>query len=256
MKGFLAFFKKELLEGTRSGRLPLMALLFLAFGIMNPAIAKLTPQLMEWFSEELAESGMSITVIEVDALTSWTQFFKNVPMALIVFAVVYGTTLTGEYQSGTLILVLTKGLARYKVLLAKLLHLSLLFFVGYWLCFFVTYAYNAYFWDNSIASSLFFAAFLWWLFGQFTVCLLIVFSTLCRSAAGVLLGVGATVLASTLLGMIPRLSHWVPTALMNGMNICTCLDSPEDYLGAILVTAALSLFAVIVSVPILNKKQL
>ena len=44
-----------------------MGALFLAFGIMNPAIAKLTPFLMEMFAESLAESGMVITEIPVNA---------------------------------------------------------------------------------------------------------------------------------------------------------------------------------------------
>ena len=119
MRAFFAFLKKELLESARSGRLLLLLILFGVFGIMNPAVAKLTPWLLEVMGEELAESGMVITEVTVDALTSWTQFFKNIPMALIAFVLVYGGIFTKEYESGTLILVLTKGISRYKVLLAK-----------------------------------------------------------------------------------------------------------------------------------------
>ena len=161
MSSFFAFLKKEVLESYRSGKLLLLGILFVAFGVMNPAIAKLTPWLLEVLSEELADSGMQITAASVDAITSWTQFFKNTPMALIVFVLLYGGSFTKEYGSGTLILLLTKGLARYKVLLAKTTLMLSLWTVGYWTCFGITFGYNAYFWNNGIAVALAPAAVNW-----------------------------------------------------------------------------------------------
>ena len=43
MRAFLAFMKKEWMEQIRSSRLVVLTILFVLFGIMNPAIAKLTP---------------------------------------------------------------------------------------------------------------------------------------------------------------------------------------------------------------------
>ena len=43
MKSLLAFMKKEYLEAARTGKIVILILLFVLFGIMNPAIAKLTP---------------------------------------------------------------------------------------------------------------------------------------------------------------------------------------------------------------------
>ena len=53
MKSFVAFFKKELLQSARGGKMWILIGIFLLFGIMNPAIAKLTPWLMEIMAEEL-----------------------------------------------------------------------------------------------------------------------------------------------------------------------------------------------------------
>ena len=53
--------KKECLESVRTGRLIILMLLFVLFGIMNPAIAKLTPWIMEMFADTMAESGLIIT---------------------------------------------------------------------------------------------------------------------------------------------------------------------------------------------------
>lgn len=98
---------------------------------MNPAIAKLLPWLLEIMSEQLAENGMYITEIQVDALTSWTQFFKNMPILLIVFIVMFSSILTAEYQKGTLINVVTKGMKRWKILISKLLTMFVFWMVGY-----------------------------------------------------------------------------------------------------------------------------
>ncbi len=256
MRAFIAFFKKELLESARSSKLLLIGILFCSFGIMNPAIAKLTPWLFELMGDELAESGMIITEVTVDAMTSWTQFFKNIPMALIAFVLIYGGIFTKEYESGTLILVLTKGLSRYKVVLAKAAVLSILWSAGYWLCFAITYGYNAYFWDNGIAQNLLPAALLWWLFGIFVAALLVFFSVLAKSYGIVLLGVGGCVFASYLLSVFPKAVKYLPTSLMNGMTWLTGAEKIGDYLPAIIITAVLSVALVAVSVPMFNKKQL
>ena len=256
MKAFLAFFKKEILESIRSGKLMILVILFFAFGVMNPAIAKLTPWLMELLSEELAEGGMTITSVTVDALTSWTQFFKNIPMALITFLLLDGSSFTREYESGTLILVLTKGLSRYKVVLAKLVGMLLIWTAGYWLCFGVTYAYNAYFWDNSIATGLMPAALNWWLFGTFTVCLTVLFSTVARSYSGVLLGVGGSVLTCYLLSLLPKLSLHTPTALMNSAKLLVGMETAGDYTVAVILSSLLCFACTALSIPILNKKQI
>ena len=84
MKSFIAFLKKEVFECIRSGELTFFCILFLIFGIMNPAIAKLTPWMLETLSDSLAEQGMMVTEVTVNALTSWTQFFKNIPIGKVV----------------------------------------------------------------------------------------------------------------------------------------------------------------------------
>lgn len=127
--------KKEYLEAARTGKIMILILLFVIFGIMNPAIAKLTPWMMEMLSNSMEESGLIVTNVQVNVLTSWTQFFKNIPIAMIAFALIFSNIFTKEYESGTLLLVLAKGLPRYKVVLVKLMLLLSLWTVGYGICF-------------------------------------------------------------------------------------------------------------------------
>ena len=138
MRQLTAFTKKELRESLRTGRMPLLVILSVLFGIMNPLVAKLTPWMMENFAGSLEESGMVLTEIKVDVFTSWTQFYKNTPIYLIVFIVIASGILTTEYQKGTLIIILTKGMNRWKLILSKAFSALLLWTVCYWISFGIT----------------------------------------------------------------------------------------------------------------------
>lgn len=256
MKSLLAFMKKEYLEAARTGKIVILLLLFVLFGIMSPAIAKLTPWVMETLSDSMAESGLIVTNIQVNALTSWTQFFKNIPIALIAFVLIFSDIFTKEYKSGTLLLVLTKGLSRYKVVLAKTVLLLLLWTVGYGICFGITYGYNAYFWDNSIINNLLFSVTIWWLFGVWVICLIVLFSSLLQNNAGVILCVGGTVLLAYLLSIIPKVKAYSPTVLINTNSILTGVEEIDAYVKAIVITVFLCIVCVAVSIPIVNKRQL
>lgn len=256
MKLLLAFLKKEWLEHLRSGRLVILCILFVLFGIMNPAIAKLMPWLFEMMADTLEGSGITLTAITISAMDSWVQFFKNIPMALIVFILLESSIFTKEYQSGTLVLALTKGLHRYTVVISKALLLFAFWSVGYWLCFGITYGYNAYFWDNAVAQNLMFSGVCWWLFGIWTIVLTILFSTGAKSNTGVLAGTGGTVLAAYLMGLFPKVKSYMPTLLMDGNSLIYGTSGPQAYTSAIPITVLLCVVCFAVSIPILNKKPI
>lgn len=256
MKSFIAFSKKELTEGFRTGKIIILGILFLLFGIMNPAIAKLTPWLLELFAESMDESGIIITDIVVNANSSWTQFFKNIPMALIVFVIIYSSIFTKEYESNTLLLVISKGLSRYKILLSKTLYLFTIWTLGYFLCYGVTYAYTVSFWDNSIAIGLTPAILMWYLFGIFIISLIVLFSVIFNNNTGVLLGVGSTTVILYVISFIPNLTKYIPTTLMNVNSLLVGKEVVSDYLLTIIITMILSIISILLSIPILNKKQL
>lgn len=256
MRALFAFIKKEWMEWLRSGRITILAILFLLLGIMNPAIAKLTPWMMEMMSESLEEAGFIVANVEVDALTSWTQFFKNIPIGLIAFVLICSGIFTKEYQSGTLILVLTKGLKRGKVLIAKSLLLVTAWTIFYWFCYGITYFYNAYFWDNSIAEHLGFSVTCWWLFGVWVISLMILFSVLTDSNTGVLAGAGGVVFGIYLLSMIPKIEKWLPTKLMGSGTLLTSIEEVSVYEKAILITCIWMILNIFISFPIINKKKI
>ncbi len=256
MKSLYAFVKKECMEQLRTGRLLITLALFVLFGIMNPAIAKLTPWLIEIMADSLAESGMTITDIQISAVDSWVQFFKNLPIGLIAFVLLQGSIFTKEYSSGTLVLSLTKGLERCKVVISKASVLTAIWSLGYWLCFGITYLYNAYFWDNTVAQNLVLSVVCWWLFGVFVISLMTLFSTVSFSNTGVLIGTGTTVLASYIVGLLPKANTYLPTMLTDGNSLLYGVAEANAYTSALAVTALVTILCFAVSIPIFNKKKL
>lgn len=256
MRTSMAFVRKEWMEQLRSGRLLILGILFFLFGVMNPAVAKLTPWLLETMADSMAESGMTVTAVSVDAFTSWTQFFKNIPMALIVFVLLQSGIFTREYESGTLVMPLTKGLARHSVVLAKTGILIGLWTAGYWLCFAVTYFYNAWFWDNAVVQNLLFSVFCWWLFGLWTVMLTVLFSVVFSSGGAVTAGVGTAVLAMYLMTLFAKLAPYSPAFLMNAGGLMTGAETPSAYTSAIVLTVAESILCAVIAIPLFQRKTI
>ena len=253
---FFALIKKEFSDQIRSGRFMICCLIFVLIGVMNPAVAKLTPWLLEIMADSLAESGMTVTDVNVSSLDSWVQFFKNMPMALGAFALLQGAIFTNEYERGTLILSLTKGLERYKIVLSKTVTLISLWTLGYWTCFAITYGYNEYFWDNSIAESLLFSSVCWWLFGIFIISQITLFSVIFNSYAYVALASAGVIVLSFILGFFPKISEYVPTFLTDGNSLIYGIIKPEKYAICVVITLFISAVCFALSVLSFNKKQL
>ena len=240
MKQLTAFIKKELLEQLRSGKAIILGAVCCLFGIMNPAIAKLLPWLLEMMSEQLAESGMYITEVKVDALDSWTQFFKNMPILLIVFIVMSSSILTEEYQ----------------ILVSKLLIMSVFWTVGYLMDFGITYGYNAYFWDNDIALNLLFAVFGYYLVGLWLISVVLLASVVLKSSSGVMLSVGAAFAVSYLLGFLPAFQEYVPTCILRSNELLIGALHSNQCFGAVGITFFLTMLNGFLSVLFFDKKRI
>lgn len=257
MRGFRAFFKKELTESLRGSRIIVFSILFVFLGVLNTALAKFIPMLMELLSDELEASGMIIGAMESDALTAWAQFFENIAIGLFTFVFIFSNSFTGEYKSRTLILILTKGLERYKVLFAKALNMLIFWTGGYWVCVGVTYLCNVFAgWDNQVVSGLVTTNVLCWFFGVFIISLLVLFSTVFKSYVGVLLGTLGVYMGLSIVSMIPKVSDWLPTAMLSYMDLLSGVKGASDLVFPIVITAVLTAGAFALSVPLFNKKQL
>lgn len=252
MKSFISFTKKEFSEHFRTGKFFIITGIFIVFAIMSPVLAYITPMVVE----AMSQGSTQITVGEVTAMDSWLQFLKNAPMILIVFGLIESNIFTKEYQSGTLVLALTKGLKRHTVLLSKTFILLTLWTAEYFMCYGLTYFINGMVWDNSVAENLGFMAVGGWLVGILAISLMVLFSAIAKNNILVLAGTGGIVFGAYLIGNLPEIGQYMPTVLMNTSNLIYGLEEAEYFVPAIIITSAVSLVSIVISIPVFNKKYI
>lgn len=211
MKGYFAFLKKEFFEYTKTYKLFIMLMIFIIFGITNPLIAKLMPEIVG----SLVTDGVVITLPEPTAYDAWAQFFKNATqMGLFVMVILFSGVLSSELSKGTLINLLTKGLSRTAVILSKYTCMVSVWTISISLCFGLTYGYTAYLFPQGETSNLLFSVFCLWLFGLFLLAALLFSATLTRSSYGGLLITGAVVVVCMVMNIIPDVHRYNPISLV------------------------------------------
>ena len=252
MRAFKAFLRKELIGQKRTGKLYILAAVAVLLGIMAPATAKLLPKLLESVGTE--GSGMTITLTEVTAFSSLQQFFNNASMMLIVLLAVEMGIFTGEYRSGTLVLALTKGLSRGKVLAAKFIMLITVWTVFWWLSFGIAFGGTAVYWSMDTVKEPVFAAFAYWLFGLMMTAVLVFFSSFARSSGLVIGGVAGVYFGYSLLGMIPKLGKYLPVKLTNADPLMKGAEAVSEYIPAAVIAGAIAAAALAASSVIFSKR--
>lgn len=256
MKQVSTFVQKEFLEWIRTGKLIFMLILFCVFGIMNPAFAKLTPLLMDIMSKNLSEAGLFVREVTVNALTSWAQFYKNYPLIIITLLLMFCNTLSAEYQAGTLINVITKGMKRWKIVASKSIMILTFWTMGYWLIFGITYVYNAYFWDNNIVYDLVFSAICYYLEGIWLISLMVFMSTVFKSNSSVILSVGGIFLGVYLIGRLPKIDIYMPTYLLDSSKLLINGGSILEYRLAVVITILFVIINIVAAVICFNRKSI
>lgn len=254
MKNFFAFTRKEFLEGIRTYKAIIFLVVFMMFGFMNPLMAKLIPEIMAG----MVTDGMTITLADPTALDSWLQFFKNVSqMGLIVAVILFSGILTNEVSKGTLINMLTKGLSRTSVVLAKFTYLFVVWTIAYVICFGVTAGYTVYLFPDSSVENLMFAAVALWVFGVMLLALLVGASSFARSSYVCLLVVGCAVACMMIAGIAPAVHDFNPMSLLSdSTGLLTGTAEVESLMPAIGVAAAISVSSLVAAVLIFRRRQL
>lgn len=223
---------------------------------LNGMIEILLQNQLEFVRIQRMEPALEDLFMEVTALSSWSQFYKNMPLCTIVFVLLFSTILTAEYQKGTLVNLLTKGMKRWKVLISKTFALAAFWTFGYWLCYGSTYGYNAYFWDNGTVCHAGFSAFCFYLLGLWSLSLVMILSTLMPSGPLVLLGLFGGFCITWFARLLPYVKEWTPARLLSASQLLTGDGSPGDYGACIFLTCVLMLFHIGAAILRFNKKAI
>ncbi len=254
MRGFSAFLGKEFLEAVRSYKLFIMLIVFAAFGMMNPLVAKLTPDLMAAF----LPAGMTLDLPAPSALDSWTQFFKNISqIGLIIMVVVFSGVLSQEVGRGSLIPLLTKGLSRVSVIAAKLVAMVAIWTGSVAVCFGVTWGYTVYLFPGDQVDHLLAGVGCLWLFGVCLLAWLLLAASLTSSNYGCLLITGAVVVVAMVAGIIPEAYRYNPLTLASrNLDLLTGALDLSTVSDALVVTVVMTVACAGAAVLVFRRKLL
>ena len=234
---YMILLKKEMVEGIRTYRLLIMGALFLLFGFLSPALAKLLPELIKSLG---TGEAMIIEVPTPTVSDSWLQFFSNhTQMTLIILLITFSNSLSREIGNGTLIYLVTKGISRNAAMLAKITYQSLLWLVGLLVSFFVTYLYNLVLFpgEQQLLSTLLFYLCALWLFGVLFLFLSNLGQVLLPKGFGGLLVAFLGLVVFLIMGIFPKLAKFSPLRLVEVSGAAMKADVPLDPLQWPLVLA-------------------
>lgn len=254
MRIFLSLLKKEAIEGARTKKMISIFILFLFIGLISPLTAKLTPMILQ----SIATGNIDINVAPPSEIDSWTQFFKNISqIGMFGLAIILSTQMANEFQKGTLINLLSKGLPRYQVVLSKIFYNFILWFLAYYSSFILTYFYTKYFFGISFPiRNILMAALLPFIFGLFLISLEILSGVISGNVIGTLILTTVGIVIQLILSIRDEIVKYMPIALIGKpVNLIKGIGY-DDYYVPIITGSILLILCIVISIAVINKKQI
>lgn len=210
MSGFGVLLRKEVAEAWRTRRLPVVALLFVAVGIVSPLTARYLNEILG-----AALGGeVAIPLPEPSAATALEQLQKNLGQlgALAAIALAMGSV-SGELDRGTAALVLAQPVTRPAFLAAKLAGIAIVLGVCTLAGVAVAWAYTVILFGGIPAAGWIAFAVLAWL-TLLTWASLTFLASAATGSTTAAAGIGFVALvALSLLAVVPALDRWLPSGL-------------------------------------------
>ncbi len=225
---------------------------FLTFGIMSAFLAKFMPEILSALAADMEMTSEPV------ALDAWKQFYKNISgVGFSAFIILFGSCLSNEYSKGTLVLMVTKGLSRKAVILAKYTVAAALMTISYWIGYAATYGYTALLWNDNRLSNVAFAAVSLWIVGFLYLSILMIGCVIFRQTFTSILFTGGIVAIISLLGMIEPIAKFNPFILTSkNIDLISGEAVPAEFMIPAVISIALSILGVLIAIRLFNKKQL
>ena len=243
--------RKELLEQWRTYRLFLVAIVLVAFGMLSPLLAKITPELLKLIPGGEQFVGLIPAPTVADAIT---QYLKNISQFGFLLALL--TTMGAvaqEKERGTAVLMLVKPLGRGTFLFAKFAALALTYLVGMLLAGLAAYYYTTVLFSAPDLSAWLTMNMLLWLYTMVFVAITLLASTLLKSQAGAAaIGFGAMVVLS-ILGALPTLGQYLPGQLVSWAS--TVFTAPQTTSWAAVAVSVVLIVGCLLSAWAIFEKQ-
>jgi len=235
MTGFAILLRKELAESWRTRRLPMVALLFVAVGIISPLTARYLNEILK------AAMGDQLTIPLPDptAAMALDQLLKNLGQfgALAAIALAMGSV-SGELDRGTAALVLAQPATRAGFLAAKLTAISIVIGICTALAIAVGWAYTTILFEALPVTGWIVLAILAWLSLVAWAALTFVASAATGSTTAAA-GIGFVALVGiSLVAVVPALNDVLPTGLATPAILIASGDTATLDTGALATSIA------------------
>lgn len=252
MSGYIAFLKKEFTENMKNYRFFILFAVFLIFGLMSAPLAKFTPEILSALSVDMEAAS------EPAALDAWKQFYKNVSgVGFSACIILFGSCLSNEYSKGTLVLMITKGLSRKAVVLAKYTAAAALMTVSYWTGYAAAYGCTAILWKDDGLSNVGMAAISLWIVGFLYLSILMAGCVIFRQTFTSILFTGGIVALISLLGMAEPAAGYSPFILTSkNVDLIAGEAVLEEFLMPAFISVLLTVFGLMTAIFLFHKKQL
>ena len=85
---------------------------------------------------------------------------------------------------------------------------------------------------------------------------MVLFSTIANTNTVVLAGTGVVAVVCYVLGLLPKLSEYMPTFLMDGNSLIYGVKDVGDYKTSLIIAVVTGVLCFGASVPVLNRKKI
>lgn len=251
MSGLFTFTKKELIEQWKNKKAISLLIVMLLFAITSPLLAKIMPDIMGSMMQE-----MGLPIPEVSFVDAYVQYYKNLQQIIMIMIILlYSGNVCAEISRNTIVLPLSKGLARPAFVTAKYLAVSIVWGIIYIVSSSVFYIYTQILFPNQAPQYLLLSFTCLFVFFLFLQAIVIFFSTVFNRSYGAMLGSGAVMVVLYIINIWPKTIKYSPLAL-SSKSIELISGNNSNILFPMILSILLIPIIIGAGILIFNKKEI
>lgn len=255
MRGFLIYYKKEMLEMTRSYKLIWIPAVFLILGIMQPVSTYYLPEILS-MSADVPEEALALfkTPSSSEVVAQTLSQYSLIGLLVLVLAGM--NTVAGERLSGTGELVLARSISPSAIIAAKWTALMTLLIISFGLGIAGSAYYTAELigpleWSRVAISGGLYTMWLAWVLS-----LVLPLGSVLRGPAAAFISLAAAGLLSMLSGFFPSQTKWSPGRLSSLAAEWMAVGGGTAYIIPVASAIAIMLLSVIVAALLLRRNTI
>ncbi|WP_455617698.1 ABC transporter permease [Eisenbergiella sp.] len=257
MNNYIVFFQKEWTEIIRTKKLYILMGVFAFFAMISPVIARYMSEIIALATDDF----LTITVPPAAWKDSWSQFYGNISqIGCICVIFMFMGCVSGEKQSGSAALTLTKNLTHTNFIVTKFAAAAVCFTFTFMAGGLICYGYTFYLFGYAgEVRDLFLGGAAYCLFIYALLGITVLSSTAARSTAAAAFLSFCGFLVLILSNLAPGIGPIAPGILLSKTVELSCgtyVAQSPGIAGAFIVTVLLTVLCVLLSVRLLKKQEL